>query len=115
MVYAAAQNSRTVSGTVTEASTKEAIPGASIREKGTTHGTITGLDGEFTLTLTTENPVLVVTFIGYATQDITVGNSSVFNISLESELSNLEEVVVMRYGEQKKESRSEEHTSELQS
>src|SRR5690606_30805534 len=101
---ATAQDRRTVTGTVIEASTDEPIPGASIREKGTTNGTITGLDGEFSLQLTTENPVLVVTFIGYATQEITVGNSNVFNISLESELGDLQEVVVMGYGEQKKES-----------
>src|SRR5690606_7707509 len=95
---ATAQNSRTVTGTVIESSTDEPIPGASIREKGTTNGTISGLDGEFTLGLSTENPVLVVTFIGYATQEIPVGNSNSFNISLESELGDLEEVVVMGYG-----------------
>src|SRR5690606_24649405 len=101
---ATAQNSRTVTGTVIEASTDEPIPGASVREKGTTNGTITGLDGEFSLQLTSENPVLVITFIGYATQEITVGNSNSFNVSLESELGDLQEVVVMGYGEQKKES-----------
>lgn len=104
VVLATAQNSRTVTGTVIEAPSNEAIPGASIREKGTTNGTITGLDGEFSLQLTTENPVLIITFIGYATQEIPVGNSNVFNITLESELSHLDEVVVMGYGEQKKES-----------
>jgi len=102
--FATAQNSRTVEGTVLEASTDEPIPGASIREKGTTNGTISGLDGEFRLQLTTANPVLVITFIGYATQELTVGNSSFFNVSLESELGDLQEVVVMGYGEQKKES-----------
>src|SRR5690606_29741950 len=104
VVLATAQNSRTVTGTVIEAPSNEAIPGASIREKGTTNGTITGLDGEFSLQLTTENPVLIITFIGYATQEIPVGNSNVVNITLESELSHLDEVVVMGYGEQKKES-----------
>ncbi|HLW31364.1 MAG TPA: carboxypeptidase-like regulatory domain-containing protein, partial [Aequorivita sp.] len=95
--FATAQNSRTVEGTVLEASTDEPIPGASIREKGTTNGTISGLDGEFRLQLTTANPVLVITFIGYATQELTVGNSSFFNVSLESELGDLQEVVVMGY------------------
>src|SRR5690606_25985561 len=98
--FATAQNSRTVEGTVVEASTDEPIPGASVREKGTANGTITGLDGEFTLGLTTENPVLIVTFIGYATQEVTVGNSNAVNISLEIAMSHVEVVVVMGYREQ---------------
>src|SRR5690606_42075187 len=87
---ATAQDRRTVTGTVIEASTDEPIPGASIREKGTTNGTITGLDGEDSLQLTTANPVQVITFIGLAAQEINEGNSNELHIYLLSLLSDLE-------------------------
>src|SRR5690554_6721575 len=89
-----AQESRTVEGTVIEKSNDEPIPGASIRVKGTTHGTITDLDGKFSLNVTSAEPILIVSFIGFTSQEIPVGNSTSFTISLESELGQLEEVVV---------------------
>src|SRR5690606_23455945 len=98
-----AQNSRSIQGTVIEKSTNEAIPGASVQIQGTTVGTVTDLNGQFTLDVTTEDPVLVVSFIGFATQEIPVGNSNNYTVYLESELSNLQEVVVVGYGTQKRE------------
>jgi TonB-linked SusC/RagA family outer membrane protein len=98
-----AQTNRSIQGTVIEKSTNEAIPGASVQIQGTTVGTVTDLDGQFTLNVATEGPVLVVSFIGFATQEIPVGNRSNFTVYLESELSNLQEVVVVGYGTQKRE------------
>jgi TonB-linked SusC/RagA family outer membrane protein len=98
-----AQTIRSIQGTVIEKSTNEAIPGASVQIQGTTVGTVTDLDGQFTLNVATEDPVLVVSFIGFATQEIPVGNRSNFTVYLESELSNLQEVVVVGYGTQKRE------------
>jgi TonB-linked SusC/RagA family outer membrane protein len=98
-----AQNNRSIQGTVIERSTNEAIPGASVQIQGTTVGTVTDLNGQFTLNVATEDPVLIVSFIGFATQEIPVGNRNNFTVYLESELSNLQEVVVVGYGTQKRE------------
>ncbi|QDH79919.1 TonB-dependent receptor [Echinicola soli] len=101
---AAAQSRQVVEGTVKEKDSGQPIPGVSILEKGTTNGTVTGMDGEFRLEVTGDNPVLRVSFIGYKTLETEVGNKSDFDLHLESELGDLEEVVVVGYGQQKKES-----------
>lgn len=98
------QERKVVSGTVIEESTDDPIPGASIREKGTSNGTVTDIEGSFSISLTTPNPVLVISFIGLKTQEIEVGNASNFAIKLADDLSQLQEVIVVGYGEQKKES-----------
>jgi len=101
--WAHAQTSRSIQGMVIEKSTNEAIPGASVQIQGTTSGTVTDIDGQFTLNLTTENPVLLVSFIGFTTQEIPVGNRNNITVHLESEFSNLQEVIVVGYGTQKRE------------
>lgn len=79
----------------------EPVIGASIVEKGTANGTITGLDGGFTLNVK-PGAVLQVSFIGYQTQEITVGKESSYTIILKEDNELLEEVVVVGYGVQKK-------------
>lgn len=101
--WAYAQNSRSIQGVVIEKSTNEAIPGASVQIQGTNQGTVTDIDGQFSLNVSTENPVLVVSFIGYTTQEIPVGNRNNITVYLESEFSNLQEIVVVGYGTQKRE------------
>ena len=78
------------------------LPGASVLEKGTTNGTTTDADGRFRLSVMDENSVLVISFIGYTTQEIRVGNQTQFNISLQPDLRTLNEVVVVGYGTMKK-------------
>lgn len=95
-------NTTTVSGTVISKSDGMPLPGASIMEKGTSNGTVTGFDGDFTLTLTTDNPVLVFSYIGFVSQEITVDGKTVFDIQLEEDFAQLDEVVVVGYGEKKK-------------
>lgn len=91
-------------GAVTETSTGESIPGASIMVKGTTTGTTTDLDGKFEI-MASPNDVLVVSFIGYATKEIKVGNQKVLSITLSDDAKQLSEVVVTAFGTgQKKES-----------
>lgn len=85
-------------GRVTDAS-GEAIIGASVLEKGTTNGTITDMDGNFTLNVK-PNARLVVSFIGYITQEVAVGTA--LNIVLKEDSKTLDEVVVVGYGSQKK-------------
>ncbi len=106
-VYAASENTasqsvqqqKSVSGTVSDQ--YGPVIGASIMEKGTSNGTVTDLDGNFTLNVK-PGATLVVSYIGYTTQEIAVGNQSSINVKLQSEDSDLEEVVVVGYGVQKK-------------
>lgn len=80
----------------------QALPGASILVKGTTTGTVTDIDGNYSLTVPDGNSILVVSFLGYVTQEINVNNRSSIDIQLEADLSELGEVVVVGYGTQKK-------------
>lgn len=90
-----------LSGIVTNAN-NEPLPGASIVEKGTTNGTQTDFDGNFSILVGNENATLVVSYIGYGTQEINVSGSSNLNIVLEENLAGLDEVVVVGYSQQKK-------------
>lgn len=94
--------SKTISGLVTDAN-GETIIGASVLEKGTTNGTITDFDGRFTLNV---NPdaVLQISYIGYKTQELSVDNKTQLNVILQDDSEILDEVVVVGYGQQKKES-----------
>jgi len=95
-------SSRQLSGKVTS-SDGEPLPGVNIVVKGTTTGTITGLDGTFTMNANVDkNTVLTVSFIGYETQKITIGNHNQFNIHLSEDQKLLDEVVVIGYGTVKK-------------
>lgn len=91
-----------VSGVVTDG-TGETVIGASVLEKGTTNGTITDLDGKFILTVN-ENAVLQISYVGYTTLEVPVKGKTSFNITLKEDSEMLEEVVVVGYGAQKKES-----------
>lgn len=99
---AIAQNGRTITGVVTDASSGETIIGANLWIKGTTVGTTTDFDGKYTIESENESDILVVSFIGYQTQEITVGNQTAIDFKLESDTESLEEVVVVAYGTQKK-------------
>ena len=91
-----------VSGVVKDGTTGESIPGATILLKGTGNGTVTDFDGNFKLSISGENPILVVSFVGYETLEVAVGNQTTFEIVLQEEVSQLTEVVVIGYGTQKK-------------
>lgn len=82
----------------------EIIIGAAIKVKGTTIGTITDMDGLYNLSVPSENSILIVSYIGYATQEIKVGKHQNVIITLQEDVKTLEEVVVVGYGQQKKES-----------
>ncbi len=69
--------------------------------KGTTNGTVTNIDGEFSLSVNTQNAVLVFSYIGYSSQEMIVGNQEKINITLEENISELGEMVVMGYRSQK--------------
>ena len=93
------QATKKITGTVVDA--QGPVIGASVMEKGTTNGTVTDFDGNFTLNV---NPgaTIVISYIGYETQEIKVGNQSNINITLNEDDAVLEEVVVVGYGTMKK-------------
>jgi TonB-linked SusC/RagA family outer membrane protein len=89
-----------VTGTVVDAS-DEPVIGASVSEKGTTNGISTNTDGQFTLTVS-PGAVLQVSYLGYVTQEIAVGNRTDLSITLEEDIKVMDEVVVIGYGVIKK-------------
>ncbi|HML64036.1 MAG TPA: TonB-dependent receptor [Dysgonomonas sp.] len=94
-----AQSVRGISGTVT--SDGEPLIGASVVEKGTTNGTLTDVDGKFTLSVK-ENATIEVSYIGFTSKTFAVGQQTVFNVELKEEANVLNEVVAIGYGVQKK-------------
>ncbi|RMF28769.1 MAG: SusC/RagA family TonB-linked outer membrane protein, partial [Bacteroidetes bacterium] len=93
---------RTITGTVTDAETGEPMIGANILVKGTSFGTITDLDGSYSLEVPENAEALVFSYTGYASQEIPLGASNVINVAL-TPGSVLEEVMVIGYGTVKKE------------
>lgn len=91
----------TVTGTVEDAN-GQTIPGVNVIERGTTNGTTTDFEGKFTINLQNENSVLVFSFIGYVSQEITLNGRTVIDITMAEELTELDEVVVIGYGTAKK-------------
>ena len=79
------------------------IPGVSVSEKGTSNGVISNFDGEFEITTTKENAVLIFSYLGYITQEIVVGSQTEINVTFKENLEQLSEVVVIGYGTQKRE------------
>ena len=92
----------TISGTVIDEN-DQPLPGANVVEKGTTNGTQTDFDGNFSLTLTSDNPILVFSYIGYQKQEKAVENSTVVDLQMQPSSEGLDEVVVVGYGTQVKE------------
>lgn len=95
---------RSVSGRVVDQESNEGLPGVNILVKGTTSGTVTDVDGNFRLDVASSEAVLVFSSIGYTSQEIVVGQNAVINVTMVSDVLSLSEIVVVGYGEQKKES-----------
>jgi len=93
---------RDVTGVVTSADDGATIPGASVVAKGTTVGTITDADGHFTLKAPVGARSLLVSFVGFTTQEVLLTTAKEYKISLQSEQVSVDEVVVVGYGTQKK-------------
>lgn len=93
--------SRTVTGKVASSDDGSALPGVNVIEKGTSNGTATDADGNFTINVA-ENATLVFSFVGYATQELPVGAQTTINVNLASDVTALSEVVVVGYGTQER-------------
>lgn len=95
---AAFAQERTVSGTVTSAETGEALPGVNIMLAGTSTGVVTGIEGDYRLSVPSDGGTLIFSFIGLQTQEVQIGNRSVVDVQMESDAQQLNEVVVVGYG-----------------
>ena len=100
-VYERNQQKLTVTGTIVD-SQGEPLPGVNVVEKGTTNGVITDMNGTYTVSPSNEKAILVFSYIGYIPKEIQVKNQKNINVTLAEEVQNLDEVVVVGYGVQKK-------------
>ena len=95
------QSTKTIKGKVTDVS-GASLPGVSVIVKGTTVGSITNLDGNYVLDIPINSKELTFSFIGMETQEIVLGNTNTINVTLTEKTVNVDEVVVIGYGSQKK-------------
>lgn len=91
----------TISGKITD-DKGDALSGVSVIEKGTTAGTVTNEEGLFVLNVENQNATLVVSYVGYVSQEVNLGNRSTINIQLQPVNRNMQEVIVVGYGQQRK-------------
>ncbi|HPJ59655.1 MAG TPA: TonB-dependent receptor [Bacteroidales bacterium] len=95
----------TITGKVTDAATGEALIGVTVLVKGTTVGALTDINGNFTIPVSSRQPVtLAISFIGYSAQEVQATPGTPVNVALALEVTQIQEVVVVGYGVQKKES-----------
>jgi TonB-linked SusC/RagA family outer membrane protein len=102
LLFVEAFGQKTVEGTITSKDDNQPLPGVNVVVQGTSLGTATDIEGKYSLSLAEGQNTLVYSFIGYRTQTIDVGDQTVIDVQLESDVQNLEEVVVVGYGIQKK-------------
>jgi TonB-linked SusC/RagA family outer membrane protein len=103
--WAAGEYQQAIAGKITDAATGEALIGVTVLVKGTTTGALTDMNGNFSIPSSSRQPVtLQISFIGYATQEVTATPGTNVTIALTLELTQIQEVVVVGYGTQKKES-----------
>lgn len=91
---------RAISGTVSD--NTGPIPGVNVLVKGTTQGVVSDFDGNFSMDGVSNNDILVFSYIGFVTQEITVGSRQVIHVIMEEDLQTLDEVIVVGYGTQRK-------------
>ena len=96
-VNAAVQQQITITGTVSDVS-GDPLPGVTVMIKGISQGTATDANGAYTLPVQNENAILVFSYIGYISQEVAVGNRRTVNITLNEDILQIEEVVVVGYG-----------------
>jgi TonB-dependent starch-binding outer membrane protein SusC len=94
--------SRQITGTITASDDASAIPGVNIVIKGTTTGTVSNIDGQYSINVPNNNAVLVFSSVGYTAEEIPVGTQSVINVTLAQDIKTLSELVVVGYGTQKR-------------
>ncbi len=99
---ARADEVRVITGNVIDGASGETLIGATVRVKDSSTGTVTDIDGNFTISVPDEATTLVVSSIGYATQEVDITSASLVNIVMEADVEALSEVVVVGYGTQRR-------------
>ena len=94
---------RTVSGTVTDAESGESLPGVNVILKGTTEGTVTNIQGDYTLSVPSDGGTLVFSFIGLTSREVEIGNQSTLDVIMQEDSKQLNEVVVTALGVEREE------------
>ena len=92
---------RSISGKVTSSTDNQGLPGVNVVEKGTNNGTITNIDGEYTIEVS-EGATLVYSSVGYNTREVEVGNRTFIDLTMTEDVKQLEELVVVGYGSQER-------------
>ncbi|MCG8386852.1 MAG: TonB-dependent receptor [Cytophagales bacterium] len=105
MSFVHGQGTETISGVVKDYSNGDALPGVNVLIRGTNNGTVTDIDGRYTLSVPSDdnNIVLIFSFVGYVSEEVMVNGQSTINVDLSLDLISLQEVVVVGYGEKSKE------------
>src|SRR5690606_32176319 len=93
--------SRTVTGKVTSSEDQTGIPGVNVVEKGTANGSVTDVNGDFSI-MVSDNATLVFSFVGFSGQEVAVGNQTTINVTMSPDVTSLDEVVVVGYGTQER-------------
>ena len=101
-LYVVKAQTKEITGSVTSADDGGTMPGVSISVKGTSLGTITDMNGKYLLKVPNDAKTLIFSFVGMTSQEVVIGNQSVVNVQLKSQDINVDEVVVVGYGVQKK-------------
>ena len=96
-----AQSQRQITGRVMDES-GELLIGVNVLEVGTTNGAVTDINGTYTIVVTTHNPVLRFTYVGFIEREVRVGSEGILDVSMSEDIGALEEVVVIGYGSQTK-------------
>jgi len=92
----------TITGTITSAEDQSSLPGVNVIVKGTSTGTVTDVDGKYSLAVPGAESVLVFSSVGYVQEEIIVGSQTVINITMQPDITALDEIVVVGYGTMKK-------------
>ncbi|MCU0399675.1 MAG: TonB-dependent receptor [Algoriphagus sp.] len=93
---------KTITGRVTSSEEPGGVPGASVVVKGTTQGTVTNLDGTYSIAVPADAGTLVFSFVGYLTKEVSIGSSTTINVQLDADVKLLSEIVVTGYGTQER-------------
>ena len=96
------EQNKTITGTVISAEDNMGIPGVNVIVKGTSTGAVTDFDGNYSVTVPNNSATLVFSYVGFVSKEVVVGSNANINVSLESDIAALDEVIVVGFGTQKK-------------
>ena len=98
----ATSQDRTITGTITSSEDNTGLPGVNVIVKGTSTGTVTDVEGKYSLPVPGDGTALVFSSVGYTTEEVAIGSQSVINLVMKADITALEEIVVIGYGTQQK-------------